>query len=393
MMAENTYEAMLTSPMHWETRDAEFRTKAIDMALWDYIDPKQEGDDLLTRPTKPQFRDFPMATTTTVTPADSVTVDGSQGPLRATTYMELSSENQKSFQFLMNTYNHEMNRYEAQRGHIKDLRSWVLKTVDPQYRKTSCIPTDSLRDWYKKLQAQVKMDDMRVESMALDKYAKATIPLTSPPRDFFSWLKNWTTAMAELQSKSIPHASHPKYWLRSFMAAVRPVKENWATTYQAIYKPAVLDGSLDYRTVANDFRDELLSDQANRKGRAQKGAFLATQQNQGAAKHTRDDNKPATGPAKKQKTEDTKELKDSNKEHNSVRCTRCRRPRCKEETCYYAHPEQAFDGWEPNPRIKALAERNLSKQRQSKSQEPKDETRARSSPQTQRSKTKEVNDD
>ena len=150
-MAEKTYETTLTSPTHWETWDAEFRTKAIDMALWDYIDPQQEGDDLLSRPIKPQFKDFARATTPTATPVDSATIDGSQGPLRATTYMELSSENQKSFQFLMNTYNHEMTRYEAQRNHIRDLRSWVLKTVDPQYRKTSCVPTDSFRDWYKKL--------------------------------------------------------------------------------------------------------------------------------------------------------------------------------------------------------------------------------------------------
>ena len=39
MMADKTYETTLTSPMQWEAWDAEFRTKAIDMAFWDYIDP------------------------------------------------------------------------------------------------------------------------------------------------------------------------------------------------------------------------------------------------------------------------------------------------------------------------------------------------------------------
>ena len=157
-MTDKTYEATLTSPMQWEAWDAEFRTKAIDMALWDYIDPLQEGHGLLTRPTEPQFQDFPLATTPESTPSDSAT-EGSarrsqrgsqrgshtsqQPPLRASTYMDLSSDHQRSFQFLINTFNHQMTRYEAQRNHIKDLHAWILKTVNPQYRKTSCIPTES----------------------------------------------------------------------------------------------------------------------------------------------------------------------------------------------------------------------------------------------------------
>ena len=237
------------------------------------------------------------------------------------------------------------------------------------------------------------MDDMRVETMALDKYTKATTPLTSPPRDFFSWLKNWTTAMAEMQAKDIPHASHPNYWLRSFMAAIRPVKENWVTTYQAMYKPAVLDGSLDYRTVANDFRDELLSDQNNRKGRAHKGAFPATDQNQSAAKRGGDNARQGNDSPKKQKTGDTGESKDSNKQPPRRRCTICGRWRCKEETCFYAHPETAYEGWTPNPYLKAIAEKNLSKQKRNQGKEPMAKTPARTSPQAQEQQDEEERDD
>ena len=150
--------------------------------------------------------------------------------------------------------------------------------------------------------------------------------------------------MAEMQAKNIPHASHPNYWLRNFMAAVCPVKENWVTTYQAMYKPAVLDGSLDYRTVANDFRDELLSDQNDRKGRAHKGASPATHQKQNATKRGRDDAMQDNDSPKKQKTGDTGESKDSNKNHPRRGCTVCGRLRCKEETCFYAHPEKAYEG-------------------------------------------------
>ncbi|KAJ2892354.1 hypothetical protein MKZ38_009950 [Zalerion maritima] len=285
-------EAILSNPLAWEAWDDQFRARAVDSFLWDYINPDTQGNELLSKPIEPRYSDFPrnmprgpaQRSTQTIAGAPGAPTGKPQGPLAspsadpihippASNYRELSSEQQKAYQFLTSNYNHELRHYKEEQKLIRNLCAWVRKTVDSSYQVISCNPTKSLREWYTSLRTHVKPSDMRLDAAAEDFYNQAIVPLDRPPRDFAGWLQNWTTAMAKLTKRDLPAATRPQTWLRGFMRAIYHVKPHWSIVHEAAYKPAVTNGTLNYLVVANDFMEELLADSAMSSGRVRKRSF------------------------------------------------------------------------------------------------------------------------
>jgi len=59
--------------------------------------------------------------------------------------------------------------------------------------------------------------------------------------------------MAIAQRKGVPKALTTKTWLYDFLDAVKPILGHWVTSYK-LAKPQL---TLNYRAVANDFREEV----------------------------------------------------------------------------------------------------------------------------------------
>ena len=137
-------DVVLTSSLEWDAWDEVLRTKAKSSDLWAYIDPSTDGKKLLERPTKPEVLDFPKhihnSRQETPTPTEQeggrrrvrtrgiqethTQTDTSEYPPTeepARSMLDMSPEDQKTFQSLFNIYNIEMRDYNIQIDRINAL--------------------------------------------------------------------------------------------------------------------------------------------------------------------------------------------------------------------------------------------------------------------------------
>ena len=370
--------AKLLSPSDWENWDNDFKAKAVGLQLWDHINPDKDEAPLEGRPERPRISDFqkahpvftpgtsnsqsqagsnagqtqPGSVTTQSQTLDHQHSQHSETPVPATIFTDMSTEDQRNYQFLLNSYHQDCRRYQTQVDRVHALTTWMQDTVSPSYRKTCCKPTESLRSWYSKLRSLVQLDDVRLEADLLDRYEKIIRPMTRPPTNFDAWLRSWLAVMADAEDKGMQFADRPSMWCRQFMKAIRQVKPMWEMMYSATYKPRINDGTLDYHTVANDFQEELNKDKSIKRAPVKKGAFGPTYDGEGDEQARKTKEKSMKSPRKRK-----------NDESKKATCPVCEKPRCKGlEHCAYAFPENAPEGWKEYEPIRKVAAKNLAKQ-------------------------------
>jgi hypothetical protein len=374
-MSTHKEEVLLSAPEHWDDWDREFCSKAIDSGLWGFINPNEEPEPLLQRPVRPEFNMFPAAsddtaatTTATSSSATALTPQGDDESsqtvqptqahhVKATSYLDLDPRYQTVFHHMMSTYHQDLNHYTAQQRDLQALRSWVSKTVDVDFRKATCEPTKSIREWYKELRDLVRLDQDRVLSISMQAYNKAIIPLTTAPKDFLGWLKAWTSAMADLKAHKSTIAEDRHLWLDSFLKAIRQVRPQWESVYSLEYRKRAATGTLNYLQVANDFRDEISKDLLSQPRRNRKGTFVG-------GKET-----PKSGEKRKQEDQATSSRNPNKRQKASKKKTQtttlssclCERPGCNMEKCWFVHPELAPAGYTLSAKHLATVEQNRRK--------------------------------
>ena len=358
----------LTSPSEWDAWDDELRTKANSSDLWAHIDPTTDGKKLLERPTKPEASDFPkyihQSRQETPTPTEQEggrrrartrgiqQTDTPEYPLTeepARSMLDMSPEDQKTFQSLINIYNTDMRDYNIQMDRISALQAWISSTVARQYKDVCCKPDDSLRVWYKNLRERVKPNALQEHKAVWEEYDRAVKVLVRPPKDPRAWLRNWTVAVEKAAVHGIVTADKPWTWIVSFMKAVKHWKPSWESSYGAVYEEKIEAGTLSFRKVASDFEKELDKVEEEGRGRVAKGSFGPTFDG------VRDD-KDST----ERKASSSRKRERATTIHQ--RCIVCERPTCKKlEACYYAFPEIAPKGGTPSACTQETANRNLKK--------------------------------
>jgi hypothetical protein len=138
----------------------------------------------------------------------------------------------------------------------------------------------------------------------------------------------------------------------------------WAVSFRHAQKQAIADGSLTFREVGNDLRQELAAHSSQKPVRASKGAFAATYdgtKDHGSEigdAHTAEDHIPprrgATGSrggrgGKKRAQQD---------QRSAEGCPACEMPHALAQ-CYYVFPEKAYQGFTPREHVKKRVEEAL----------------------------------
>lgn len=88
-------------------------------------------------------------------------------------FANLSPRHKKAFKFAHNFYLEEEKRYVAQVNSIDKIKAWIRKTVSPNYQRTCCRPTESIKDWYEKLREHAGVS----EAETRERYKRATKPI------------------------------------------------------------------------------------------------------------------------------------------------------------------------------------------------------------------------
>ena len=79
--------------------------------------------------------------------------------------------------------------------------------------------------------------------------------------------------MAKGLERNLPFVTSVDDWFDDFLTAVRLIHPMWVSAYELNKSNEVKDGSLSYRTVANDFRTQAKKVADARPGRVGRGAF------------------------------------------------------------------------------------------------------------------------
>jgi hypothetical protein len=256
-----------------------------------------------------------------------------------------------------------------EKNNINDLKAWVTSSIPQHTFENACEPTESIREWYKKIKEDSGTSKEMITSAARDKYKQAVVELKKPPKDFDAWLNTWEQAISYAQSKKVPEAQSTSSWFEDFLHAIDPVMDYWATLYRLIKQSEVDSGSLTYRTLANDFRNELrLRKSTSSSGKIAKGSFgVSFGPNADCAEGDAPTYQGAEGSSSTDKGR--KAQGGSNRRHKRAASenqgTRPICPVCNLKhqlaQCYYAFPEIAPDSFQPRKHVQKRAEENLQK--------------------------------
>src|SRR6266487_5908447 len=351
-MASNESTVILKSPNDWDAWNKQFRAEARRKDLLDLVDGTE---DYLTKPPAPELRRFLPPGVQTRAAATSTTAD-------------LTPEGRASYQLAYTIYKDQRDQCERQRDALDKLQTWMTKTIAASYVETCFDYEENIDVWYSKLKEQVGSDETTIKREIKDNYKRSIKPLSKIPKDLELWITNWEQAIAKGLERNLPFATSVDDWFDDFLTAVRLIHPMWVSAYELNKSNEVKDGSLSYRTVANDFRTQAKKVADARPGRVGRGAFPIF-----AGKGTEDetDVSNSEAEAKTKKTKKTGKQPQKGKRQRTQTTdqttsslpgrTQCRA--CKQghdlRACYYLFSNKAPSWFKPNQQVKELVEQNL----------------------------------
>jgi hypothetical protein len=365
----------LQSQDDWEAWNREFMSRAVASDLWKHIDP-EDYEDFLTRPEKPGFElfrkraDLPLtrsasqASTHTATPELTTSEP-------AETVEDLTTEGRQQYNLKWSMFQYDAKIYELQRTAIKDLKTWIHKTVSEDYIHTSCSPIEDLRIWYQNLKENIGIDDEKLKADARDKYRKAVAPIKAA-KGLDKWITQWEKAMSEAKAKRIGEVSDIYSWFDDFTLAVQDVMPSWIPAYKMNKKTDVQNGNLSYRTVGNDFRDQLrmLAKSSNKSVKIAKGSFGPTFPGGNEDGSSPEPEKAEDSQKDPKKNKNTRGSRNKRKRVSTVVdpvaepsrvnqvCKACGMRHLLTE-CFYALPKKAPPKFKENPVVRRLVDLNI----------------------------------
>ncbi|KAK0631526.1 hypothetical protein B0T14DRAFT_597161 [Immersiella caudata] len=261
MANNNEKTVFLASSEDWESWNLQFQAQAVAGGLWGQV---QGVTPFLKEPTAPnptqhKHKNPSQSTITARGSTESVAGDdepGQASQLTTTriTTADLTTEGFRTYQMDWTIYQANEKKYIQQMERVKRLKQWILKTTSLHLQLTSCDPSQPISHWYKALTLQAGISDDEALHNAREAYRVAIKPLLRAPKDLIKWSESWEQAIAMAQRKGVPEALTTKTWFSDFLDAVKPILSHWVTSYKLI-KSAQL--TLNYRAVANDFREEV----------------------------------------------------------------------------------------------------------------------------------------
>ncbi|KAK9234134.1 hypothetical protein V1525DRAFT_79473 [Lipomyces kononenkoae] len=87
-------------------------------------------------------------------------------------------------------------------------------------------------------------------------------PLTKPSKDFLAWInhwEHWEHSTSHANQKGVADATDSHVWFEDLSVALKdlPGMDSWVTAYGVSAKVEIREGTLSFRTMANDLREEI----------------------------------------------------------------------------------------------------------------------------------------
>ena len=347
-------------PQDWPNWSPEFKGKAKNLDLWDYINPDNKAP-WPTRPIAPAVADYAkrlvrvgtrsasssQASPGTLAP-DEVDTNGT-----ARTISELTTDGKENYKLDLTNYIHIDKQYTQFRANHDKLVDWIKSTVGPSIHETCCDVDKTIDEWYEAFQEVGSAYEHTKKESVRMRYRNAVKPLSKLPHMFDKWITEWEAAMAQGQKYNCAETMEASSWAGDLSRALRGALGNWSGNFVTIHRNKIKENTLKFREVASELHDywSTLYKQEPVRGVA-KGAFPSFGRPDNTTEDHESDQDTDSEKRKKRKGKGQNKLKRKRADSTDVEAplrTRCKACLAYHETsgCYYAFPHLAPEGWTP----------------------------------------------
>lgn len=374
-------KVMLRSPNDFYTWDRVFRSKAVGVDLWDYIEPDLDlRIPWPTRPKVPKVEDYPKAATTpSSSTRSSATLEYEAidaAPPR--NMLEMTSVGRSTYIADSNNYNARIREYTDLIRTVNQLKDWVIDTVSTTYRDTLLDPNDTLDIWYEKLcnigshlQGTMKHQAKLEYQSFIDNTAKR------PPKDLGTWATEWEGKLALAEQHGATDLKESYNLATDLQKAFGGGEySEWVTAYRQSNRDLIRKGKWDFRLIASDLRDEANIRFSVRTKSSRGGLHKGSFHTFGDLEDTNDSIEVDTSSNRSKSTERGRGSSRGRpgRGRGNSNASRNKRPRadtvpdkdcklCRQahplERCWYAFPELASEDWTPSKVVQAVVEQLL----------------------------------
>ncbi|EAQ91982.1 hypothetical protein CHGG_00217 [Chaetomium globosum CBS 148.51] len=321
----------LDGPGDWEVWEQDFLSKVKLQRVWDQV---QGTKPLRKEPICPEpdqgyatranaARGAQSATDSTITVAS-----GS----RPISVADLTDGGRTRFNEDMATYIRLETLYVQEAKAMAEIGEFVIKTVNPKYRRTCCKADDSISQWYINLKKEVGATTEWGYNKASNDYHEALKPLAKI-KDYETFIDKWETAFSVANDKGVAETLNYLSWSRDFFRSIKNVPEAvaWGISYRQTKGQDFQEGKLTYRDFAVDFRNEMgLVAPTTMHKKIGRGAFGPTYADQEA----NDQNAEGASRGRGGRTRSGKKRTRDNRSFSS-KCMLCDVPGHKIEECFF----------------------------------------------------------
>lgn len=249
-LTATTTKIILSKTEDWEKWFRQLRGH-VDKDIWAFLDPdvdEADEEEPMEKPVKPSLREY--------------------NP-NATTFANLSQNQQKAFETARQFYNHDLREYNRQQDLLREARSYIQSTVSIT-KQTHLSPELTEREWILALME----DTAPPEGYMLDKTRERYNTLLKGFRanKIHPWLDEWEALMLDCIKYQLPEIQRG-LWLKDLARLFKPISE---FCYEQFRKDATNEDKSDptqFRNVARELREKF----EQQKGRTYRGtAFPAT---------------------------------------------------------------------------------------------------------------------
>lgn len=238
--------------------------------------------------------------------------------------------------------------YTAQEKKRQLLLDWLHSSVADHYKRTYFLPQNEMKMWYEDLQGisyETKMTEALARQDLHNHYDTIKKKKTVKPTEFEAWIRKWESLWEQADRLKVTDTFKPTTWCEDVLNSVLHLSPSIISTYKN-----TLDWEkITYRQVARrltTINQEMAA--AQKGGRVVAGSF-PTFGNKEAHDHDQDHNHSRRSKPKRRRDED---------EDDSPRCRACGQLH-PTSTCFYLHPELAYDDWEERPHVRERVNKNL----------------------------------
>ncbi|KAF7136939.1 hypothetical protein CNMCM5793_006643 [Aspergillus hiratsukae] len=368
---------ILKSPKDWDTWNKQFRAKGERKDILGLIDGLE---NFRTRPKTPDpvnYHSQPHNTRNSTQASILISDD----PIA-----ELSNEGRSAYQLAYTIYKDRRDQYDKQRALLDKLQTWMTNSVASSYAKACFHHNKTIKEWYNALKEQVGSNEYDIKRDIKDAYRRSVKPLSKVPKDVEFWITNWEQTMAKGLERDLSFATNIDDWFEDFLTAVNLIIPSWTEAYRLTKSSQVEEGTLSYRTLANDFRKAVKASRPDAKSRVAKGSFGPTFAGQGTADESSDSSinsvvekrvktrQNKTGKQSSQSTQDAERGSQSTqntgrgkRRHSRItslvtgsgpKCRACNQGH-ELQACYYIFPNKAPDWFTPKTSVQQRVEEKL----------------------------------